>query len=629
MLLSVLVVGVVIGALLGGSLPRLFEVRLRWLWLIGLAIAIRLVAGVVFEPAATPALGLLVPYLLVLGWMWGNWRVRGLQVAAVGVVLNLIAVGVNSGLMPVWDGAFAAAGFAAGDIAEQPFHFLLAAATRTEFIRAGGLFGETLPIPFPVIRDVLSLGDVLIGAGVLWAIVAAMTRPDIALRRSVVVGASALAPSSAAGFEAGVPYAGQTEVIYPPPATTTKRRSPYLLLLGNRNYVLVWLGQLVSLMGDRIHTIAVGVLVVQRGTPLDVGIVFAMAAVPSVILGPFAGAFADRWDRRKTMIACDIVRAGLVLLVPVVIDIHIGLVYLTAFLVATVGLLFRPSKDGLVPQIVGRDELVTANSATSVTETLADLIGYPLAGVLVAALASTLWVAFVIDAASYLVSALFLWFVVAPRLDRVFERLRPGVILRDMAAGWRFLTHQPELRANTVVSTIAQIAVGTEVVCSLLYAESVLDTAQIGYPQNYALLMASIGLGSIIGGLGIGAFGARLRKGPAAIAGFIGLGLCFIAAGLVTDPYIAIGLFFLAGAANMAFVIPNITLFQDRTPQEMFARVVSSRQALVFGVMAAAMGAAGYASGIIGPERVLMVGGAVAVLAGLGGLAWPAMRNAE
>jgi hypothetical protein len=96
----------------------------------------------------------------------------------------------------------------------------------------------------------------------------------------------------------------------------------------------------------------------------------------------------------------------------------------------------------------------------------------------------------------------------------------------------------------------------------------------------------------------------------------------------VTDPVLALGLFFLTGAANMAFVIPNITLFQERTPQALFARVVTSRQALVFGVMAASMAVSGAVAEVIGADRALMAGGAVAVAAGLIGLLIPSMRNA-
>jgi hypothetical protein len=107
------------------------------------------------------------------------------------------------------------------------------------------------------------------------------------------------------------------------------------------------------------------------------------------------------------------------------------------------------------------------------------------------------------------------------------------------------------------------------------------------------------------------------------------MGALFIVTGLVRDPVWAIGLFFLVGVANMAFVIPNITLFQERTPQALFARVVTSRQALVFGVMAAAMAVSGIVAGVIGADRTLMLGGAVAVGAGLIGLLIPSMRNAQ
>jgi MFS family permease len=406
-------------------------------------------------------------------------------------------------------------------------------------------------------------------------------------------------------------------------------QSPYLRLATNRNFALLWAGQLVSLLGDRIHQVALGFLVATRATPLDVGLTFAATAVPNVLLGPWAGALADRWDRRRTMIACDLIRAALVLAVPFAISIHITLVYAVAFLVATVSLLFRPSKDALVPQIVDREDLVAANSATSVTETLADLVGYPLAGLLVAALSGIIGAAFVIDSATFLVSAALLALMAVPSTERAAGAFGIGQLWQDVKEGVGFLARQTELRANTVISTVAQVAVGTEIVCSLLYAQTVLDQDQIGFPENYSLLMAAIGLGSILGGLVIGGVAGNFRKGPMAIAGFMGLGATFIAAGLVTDPVPAIILFFLAGAANMAFVIPNITLFQERTPQALFARVVTSRQALVFGVMAASMAVSGYLAGEIGPDRMLMLGGAVAVAAGVAGLLWPAMRNAD
>ena len=317
-------------------------------------------------------------------------------------------------------------------------------------------------------------------------------------------------------------------------AVRERAQSPYLRLARNANFSLLWVGQLVSLFGDRVHQVALAFLVAQYGA-LQVGITFALTAVPNVLLGPLAGALADRWDRRLTMIGCDIIRAGLVLLVPVAAPIDIRLVYVLAFAVATVSILFRPAKNAIVPLVVDEPDLVTANSAISVTETLADLLGYPAAGLLVAALGSLIGAAFVVDSATYVVSALLLWSMVTERSDHATQRFSLRAIGQEMAEGWLFLRRHAELFSNTLVSTFAQVAVGAEVVCSILYAQSVLEHSRLGYPENYSLMMAAIGLGSIVGGLVIGGVAGRLPKGPLAIVGFVTFGLTFIAMGFVRD----------------------------------------------------------------------------------------------
>jgi MFS family permease len=646
MLLSAILVGLVLGAIAGGTLPRLADLRLHWIWLLGLALAVRLLAGLSITTGQGPTdlaedWGLPLTYGLIVVWLYRNWRVPGLQVAAIGVTMNTIAVLLHAGKMPVFEGSLLAAGLSPADLVGDPYHVLLVAESTAEFVRQGGMFGDVVPIPIPVIRDVISIGDVLLWIGIVWAIVAAMTRRAAPSRMSVALGANPPRPMPAGEFQVGVAYA--TAVALPAEplpdlpgpgiavdvALEEEAQSPYLRLFTNRNYALLWCGQLVSLMGDRIHQVALGFLVATRGTPLDVGFTFAAIAIPNVLFGPWAGALADRWDRRRTMIAADLIRAVLVLAIPPAFNISILLVYAVAFAVATVSLLFRPSKDALIPQIVERRDLVPANSATSITETLADLVGYPLAGLLVAALSGIIGAAFVIDSATYVISAAFLALMALPPLERAAGAFSIGQLWRDVREGVGFLVRQAELRANTLVSTIAQIAVGVEVTCSLLYAQSILDQEVIGFPENYALLQTAIGLGSIVGGLVIGSVAASYPKGPMAIGGFIAMGALFIVAGLVSDPVWAIGLFFLVGVANMAFVIPNITLFQERTPQALFARVVTSRQALVFGVMAAAMAVSGIVAGLIGADRTLMLGGAVAVGAGLIGLAIPSMRNAR
>jgi len=651
MFLSVIALALIVGALAGGGLPRLSELRLRWIPLLFLALALRVGAVLLRQNDLGTDLPLelawIVAYLLIFAWLWGNWRVPGLQVASFGILLNALAVMLNSGQMPIWAGAFDAAGFTPAALANDPFHFILSASTAADFVARGGLFGDVVPVPIPVIRDVVSIGDVLLALGIFWAIVYSMTRPEAPIRRGALLttprpgdpfrnveatsAAVAVAPAAAAPV-AAAPVAPATTAGAPAAEVAAPRergQSPYLALARNRNYSLLWIGQLLSFFGDRIHQVALGVLVLTQGSEADLGFVLAATAVPSILLGPLAGALVDRWDRRTVMIACDLVRAGLVLLVPLAITVHIGLVILIAFAVATVGLLFRPAKTAILPSIVGEEHLMTANSASTLNETLAD-IGQPIAAAIVAALAGLIAAAFVLDSATYLVSALLIGAMVMPREDLgEVEPFSGGAIFREMREGWRFLTHQAELFSNTVVSIVAQIAIGAEIVVSLIYAERVLDQDVLAWPVNYGWLMGALGLGSVIGGVAIGGLATRAPKGPMTIAGFVGIGLSLVLAGFVTNPYLAIAIFFAGGVANMLFLIPTITLFQQRTPQRLFGRVVSTRQALIFGAMSLAMGVSGWLAGEIGADMVFVAAGSLTVVAGLSGLLVPAMRNAR
>ena len=180
MFLSAILLALIVGALAGGSFPRLGELKLRWSWLLAAALGLRLLVLVSEETGfadALPAGWFYVgAYLLVFVWLCGNWRVPGLQIASVGIGANMVAVLINGGQMPIWSAAFFSAGFTEADIVNDPFHFLLRTDTVAGFVAAGGLFGDVIPIPIPYIRDVVSIGDVLLALGIFWAIVYSMTR---------------------------------------------------------------------------------------------------------------------------------------------------------------------------------------------------------------------------------------------------------------------------------------------------------------------------------------------------------------------------------------------------------------------------------------------------------------------
>jgi MFS family permease len=198
-----------------------------------------------------------------------------------------------------------------------------------------------------------------------------------------------------------------------------------------------------------------------------------------------------------------------------------------------------------------------------------------------------------------------------------------------MAEGFRFLWAQTALLSNTLLSTLVQFAAGAEIVVGLIYARDAVDRGSLSFEQMYSLLLTAIAVGSVLAGILVGAIGDRFPKGPMVIAGFIGMGLALAGAGLITDPILAIAAFFLVGAFNMVFIIPTVTLFQETTPQRLMGRVVASRQALVFGSLAASMGISGWLAGVIGPASVFVVSGAVCAAAGAIGILIPSMRNAR
>src|SRR6185436_14826681 len=155
----------------------------------------------------------------------------------------------------------------------------------------------------------------------------------------------------------------------------------YRSLLRNRNYTALWIGQIVSIFGDRLHQIALLVLIgsLTANNLEQIGLVVATIGLPSLLFGPFAGAFVDRWNRQWVMIAADLIRVGLVLTIPTLGRIDILYIYVITFLLTTVGLFFQPARDSVMPDIVPERSLLSANSFAQATGTTMDVLGYPLA----------------------------------------------------------------------------------------------------------------------------------------------------------------------------------------------------------------------------------------------------------
>ena len=175
----------------------------------------------------------------------------------------------------------------------------------------------------------------------------------------------------------------------------------------------------------------------------------------------------------------DILRAAVILLIPLAAVTNILLVYPLSFAVTAISVFFRPARVAILPQLVEDDELITANAALWLGETIADVVGYALAGLLVAGLATALPLAFWLDSATYLASALLLATLVVRPAERTAaaegdEEPQIG-FFGEMRAGWDFLRHETVLLANTIQATVGQFTLGILIALTVIYANEVFD----------------------------------------------------------------------------------------------------------------------------------------------------------
>jgi MFS family permease len=394
----------------------------------------------------------------------------------------------------------------------------------------------------------------------------------------------------------------------------------------------MWLAQVVSSLGDRVHQIALVFLVARatNGSPLALGLTFAAMTIPTSVVGPLAGALVDRWDRKWVMVGSDLVRAALVFAIPVVSGLHMGLVVGLVFLIAVASSFFRPARAAALPQVVPDEDLLTANSAMWVADNVSDLAGYGLGGLFVAFLGSSLALAFWIDGASYLASGALVAAVAIPRIVPAVGAGAGGVrasLRADLVAGWRFLRAETVLFATTVQATIAEYGMGALMALSPLLVAA-LPLGRLDAPTAYGFFEMSMGVGLVGGGVAIGAVATRLPKGPAIVAGFTAFGAALILFSVTGSLWVALALAAVVGLANVTFVVPSQTVFQQRTPDDMLGRVVAIRLALVNAMLAVSMVTSGLFAQIFGLDVVLAGCGILTVAAGLAGLGVRAIRDA-
>jgi len=367
-----------------------------------------------------------------------------------------------------------------------------------------------------------------------------------------------------------------------------------------RDFVLMWLAQLVSNAGSALTDLAAGIYVYDRtGSAFLVGVTLMATAVPSLVVGLIAGVFVDRWDRRRVMMASNLAQGVVVATIPFLLGVDVALLFVAILVNAGVKQFFDPAYEALIPEIASNEELTAANAFLQIASFGSTALGFAGAGLLASI---DIRLAFWIDALTFVFSAgcIFLMKirVAVPVPD---EDASVGVVVANLRTGIRTIRDTPMLRSLFLLGAPVFFAFGLWNVLLLPMAIKVLGATEFQYGIQEALTS----VGFVIGSLFMARYADRLQTGLWVFVGSLGMGISGILYGLSPTITVAIVFVMVSGFFNSPSAVARQTLLQRNTPRELRGRVFSAMFVMRDVIFLAGMAAAGLADVI--DVRVLII----------------------
>jgi len=354
------------------------------------------------------------------------------------------------------------------------------------------------------------------------------------------------------------------------------RRVGYLeLIRTNQNYRRLWLGEVASHLGDWFNTIAIYTLIERlTGSPLALGLVFITKSLPFALASPLAGLIADRANRRQLMIVSDLLRALIVLgLVFVRGPEHVIWIYILGASQMIVGAVFIPARSASIPNITSPRELLTANALSAATWSALLALGAAAGGFVTAWLGEH--AVFILDSATYLVSAWLIWRTVIPQQT---DEAPEGSILRtahrQVMDGWKHMWIDPRIGRIALAKTAWAIGGGGLVYMLALFGQVMLPSSPaVGIGWFYA----ARGLGTGLGPLVMRASGVARHWWPTVIGvGIASSGLIYCLIAQLHLFWMLIVLVIAAHSTSGANWVASTVLLQERTADRYRGRVFAT-----------------------------------------------------
>ena len=349
----------------------------------------------------------------------------------------------------------------------------------------------------------------------------------------------------------------------------------------NKNFIMLVIGQIVSLFGNAILRFALPMYVLLTyGSPELMGRVMALAVVPMIVIAPFGGVIADRLNKKRLIVFLDFfTAAGVFIYLWAIGSLSIVPITIIALmmLIAINGMM-GPATDSSFPLIVPAEQLVRANSITMAINTLAMMVGPPLGGILLAefGLNSLL----IVGGISFALAATMEVFIRIPSIKHKSSGSMIRVIVGDLGAGIRFA-----VKEQTIIAKILLVVIMFSLIVASfgLIALPVLVTQYLNMTSRMAGLAAGIlGAGGVAGSILAGILGQkmniRMNHWPLLIIGIClaPMGLAFF---LSTNAIVAfvtlVAVMFCLMGASTVFTVQMLTFIQRITPPELLGKTMA------------------------------------------------------
>jgi MFS family permease len=385
-------------------------------------------------------------------------------------------------------------------------------------------------------------------------------------------------------------------------------------LLGQRDFALLWLGQLFSQIGDQCLLIAAITLITGfSASPLAILIPAISMALPQVLFGLLGGVAADRWNRKWVMIVADVLRGVLVLSILLVRGPEqLWILYLGAAGLAMVGTFFYPARNATIPNIVPKGLLLAANGLIQGSYIIALIVGPTVAGIVV-----DLWgmeSAILFDSTTFFLSAFAILMIRIPPLNNgASEMVEQPSVWQDMKSGLNFIYRSRPLRRALYVTAVATLGIGAVVLLAIPHLKTQLGAGGL----EYGGAMSMLGIGSVLGGVLVTQLSHRFSTNT--IVG----GMLVVAGGaIVAFAYAGSYPIVLASVAALGLCIVIArgaldTITQTLAPDEVRGRVQAAVNLIVAAGTALAEGLSAFLGHFFSVKAVFIGAGIVTAVAGV------------